>query len=99
MKSITILITVLIVCWDSSVSMGWTTGVQYLAEAVIFFFSTESTPALRPTQLPIQWVPGALSLGVKQLGYEADNSPPSRARLRKHGHLQSHIYIHGVVLS
>jgi hypothetical protein len=25
----------------------------------------------------IQWVPGALSLGVKQPGREADDSPPS----------------------
>jgi hypothetical protein len=31
--------------------------------------------ALGPTQLPIQWVPGALSLGVKWQGREADHSP------------------------
>jgi hypothetical protein len=30
-------------------------------------------------QPPIQWVPGALSLGVKQLGREADHSPSSSA--------------------
>jgi len=29
-----------------------------------------------PTQPPIQWVPGALSVGVKQPGCEADHSPP-----------------------
>jgi hypothetical protein len=28
------------------------------------------------TQLPIQWVPGALSLGVERPGCEADHSPP-----------------------
>jgi hypothetical protein len=32
--------------------------------------------ALRPTQPPIQWVRGALSLGVKQPRREADHSPP-----------------------
>jgi hypothetical protein len=32
---------------------------------------------LGPTQPPIQWVPGALSLGVKWPGREADHSPPS----------------------
>jgi hypothetical protein len=26
---------------------------------------------------PIEWVPGALSLGVKRPGREADHSPPS----------------------
>jgi len=33
--------------------------------------------ALRPTQLPIQWVRGTLSLGLKRPGHEADHSPPS----------------------
>jgi hypothetical protein len=31
------------------------------------------------TQPLIKWVPGALSLGVKRLGCEADHSPPSSA--------------------
>jgi hypothetical protein len=29
-----------------------------------------------------QWVLGALSLGVTQLGYEADHSPPSSAKVK-----------------
>jgi hypothetical protein len=33
----------------------------------IFLFSTTSRPALRPTQPPIQWIPGTISLGVKTL--------------------------------
>jgi hypothetical protein len=40
---------------------------------------TTSRTALGPTQPPIQWVPGTLSLGVKQLGCEADHSTPSSA--------------------
>jgi hypothetical protein len=34
-----------------------------------------------PTQLPIQWVPAALSMGVKRPGREADHSPPSSAEV------------------
>jgi hypothetical protein len=33
-----------------------------------------------PTQPPIQWVPEALSLGVKRPGHEAGHSPPSSPR-------------------
>jgi hypothetical protein len=36
--------------------------------------------ALGPTQPPIQWVPGALSLGVKWPGREADHSPPGQRK-------------------
>jgi hypothetical protein len=36
-----------------------------------------------PTQTPIQWVPGALSLGVKLLGCEADHSLPSSAKVKE----------------
>jgi hypothetical protein len=39
--------------------------------------------ALRPTQPPIQWVAGALSLGVKRQGSEADHSPPSSAEVKE----------------
>jgi hypothetical protein len=60
-----------------------------------------SRPALGPTQPPIQWVPVALSPGVKRLGREADHSPPASAGVKK-----MYIYIsippirhHGVVLN
>jgi hypothetical protein len=42
----------------------------------IFLSTTASRAALGPTHPPIQWVPGALSLRVKQPGREADHSPP-----------------------
>jgi len=38
----------------------------------IFLFTTSPRPALVPTQPPIQWIPGTLSLGVKRLGPKAD---------------------------
>jgi len=41
-----------------------------------------SRPALRPTQHPIQWAPGALSLGVKQLRCRIDHSSPSSAKVK-----------------
>jgi hypothetical protein len=48
-----------------------------------FLFSITSTPAVGPTQPPIQWVPGVLSLGVKRSGREADHSPPASAEVKK----------------
>jgi hypothetical protein len=39
----------------------------------IFPFTAISRLVLVPTQLPIQWVQGALLLGVKHLGHEADH--------------------------
>jgi hypothetical protein len=49
----------------------------------IFPFTTASRTALGPTQPPIQWIPGALSLGVKRPGREADHSSPSSAEVRE----------------
>jgi len=49
----------------------------------MFFFITASKMALGPTQPPIQWEPGALFLWVKQLGSEADHSPPSSAEVKE----------------
>jgi hypothetical protein len=46
-------------------------------------FTTASRTALGPTQLPILWVPGALSLGVELLGSESDHSPPSSAEVKE----------------
>jgi hypothetical protein len=48
----------------------------------IFVLTTLSRTALGPTQPPIQWVRGALSLGVKRPGHEADHSHPSGAAVK-----------------
>jgi hypothetical protein len=48
----------------------------------IFFFTTASRTALGPTQAPIQWVPRALSLGIKRVGREADHSLPFSAEVK-----------------
>jgi len=50
--------------------------------AEIFLFTTTSRPALGPTQALIQWVPMALSLGVKRPGREVDHSPPANAEVK-----------------
>jgi hypothetical protein len=65
----------------------------------IFLFTTESKSPLEPTQHPIQWVPGALSLGVKRPRREADHSPPSSAEVKNAWRytFTPSIHLHGVV--
>jgi hypothetical protein len=48
----------------------------------IFLFTTASRTALGPTQPPVQWIPGSLSLGLKRPGHEADHSLPSSAEVK-----------------
>jgi hypothetical protein len=66
--------------------MGWMMGVLGIDSQWglgIFLFTTVSRMALGPTQLPIQWVLGALSLRVKQQGCEAvPPLPQYAARVR-----------------
>jgi hypothetical protein len=64
--------------------MGWmirVLGFDSQQGLGIFLFTIASRMALEPTQPPIQWVSGAFFLGVKQLGCEADHSPPSSAEV------------------
>jgi hypothetical protein len=46
-------------------------------------FSTSSRPALGSTQTPIQWVPWALSSGVKRPVREADHLSPASWDVKK----------------
>jgi hypothetical protein len=67
----------------------------------IFLFTIASRIALRRIQSPTQWVPAALSLGVKRPEREADQSCPSSAVVKEcvELYLHSPIRLHGVVLS
>jgi hypothetical protein len=69
---------------DSSVGIGLgyflevrSSSVRFPEGLGIFLSTTASRTALRATQPPIQWEPGALILGVKRPGREADPSPPT----------------------
>jgi hypothetical protein len=59
-------------------------------EYLIFLFTTASKMALGPTLPPIQWVPGALSLGIKRPGREADHSPQSSTEVKEWVELHLH---------
>jgi hypothetical protein len=75
---------------DSSVGIStdygledWMIGVRIPAGAGKFLFDTVSRPALGPTQPPIQWVIGLISLGVKRPKRETGHSPPSSAEVKE----------------
>jgi hypothetical protein len=76
---------------DSSVGVTLGYGLDDRGSRVRFpagagnfsFFTTASRTALGLTQPPIQWVLGALSLGAKRPGREADHSPPSSAEVKE----------------
>ena len=49
------------------------TRSSFLEKGKFFFFSKTSISALGPTQLTVEWVPVALSLGVKRPGREVNH--------------------------
>jgi len=69
---------------DSIVTDLWVRlyGVRFTACQVIFPFSKTPTPALAPTQPPVQWVTLAVLPGVKRWGREAYDSHPSSADVK-----------------
>jgi hypothetical protein len=64
-------------------------------------FTTETRPALGPTQAPIQWVPGGSFPGIKRPGRETDHTPPSSTEVQNAWSSTStpSIRCHGMVLS
>jgi hypothetical protein len=66
-----------------------------------FLFPTASRAALGPTHPPLQWVVGALSLGVKRPGREADHHLHQVPRSKNTWSYTSTppIHLHGVVRS
>jgi hypothetical protein len=75
--------------------------IQFSAGAGTFSLQYRVQNGSGPTQPPIQWVPGAVSVGVKRPGREADHSPPSSADVKEcvELYLHSSVLLHGVVLS
>jgi hypothetical protein len=76
-------------CWAT----GWTIevlGFGFRRELGIFLFTTSSRTGLDPTQAPIQWSPGALTVGVKRPVRKADLSPPSSAEVKDFVELYFH---------
>jgi hypothetical protein len=57
-------------------------GVRFWVGARLLPLSKSSRLVLWPIQPPIQWLLGALSMGVKQPGREADHPPPTCAEVR-----------------
>jgi hypothetical protein len=60
-----------------------TTTTTITTNLGIFLFATASRTAPEPTRPPIQWVTGALSIGVKRPEREAAHSPPSNAEFKE----------------
>jgi hypothetical protein len=58
-------------------------GFESRQDLGIFLFTTASRLALGPTQPRIQWIPGALSLGVMRPGRETYHSPPYCAEIKE----------------
>jgi hypothetical protein len=59
-------------------------GVRVPVRSKNSLFSTSYTPAVGPSQPPIQWVPGVWFLpGIKRQGREADHSPPACVEVKK----------------
>jgi hypothetical protein len=83
---------------------GWTIrvlGFDSRRGLGVLFTTAVSRTALGSTQLPIQWIRGTLSLGVKRPEREADHSSPSSAEIKEWVELYLHspIRLHGVVIS
>jgi hypothetical protein len=57
--------------------------VRFLTGAGNFSLHHRVQNGSGPTQPPIQWAPGALSLGVKRPRREPDRSPPSSAEVKE----------------
>jgi hypothetical protein len=76
--------SVLLCAWATDWTIG-VLGFDFRRALGVFLFTTASRTVLGPTQPPIQWVPGTLSLGVKRPGREADHSSPSSAEVRMRG--------------
>jgi len=76
------------VIWHSAMLAGlykvWTYPLRnnsILGGAKICLLSTTTRPSLGPSQSPVQWERRVFCVEVKRLEREADNSPPSSAKI------------------
>jgi hypothetical protein len=80
-------------CRDSSVGVATSYGLNgrgsIPVRIKVLLFPITSRSALVRTQPPMQWVPGAVSLGLKRPGLEADHSPPCNAEDENGGAIPS----------
>jgi hypothetical protein len=79
---------------DRNSILGWTSG--------FFLFATVTRLFVGPTQSPVQWVPGAISPGVKRPWLEAEHSHPANAEFKNAWSYTSStplIRLHSVVFS
>jgi hypothetical protein len=73
-------------------------GVRVPVRSTIFF--SPGRPDRSGAQPLIQWVPGAVSPGLKRQEREADHSPPASAGQENVDlYIHSNIRLHGVVLN
>ena len=73
--------------WDRSVNtvtrlLTVRFGLQIPAALKDILFSQKSGPAVWPNQLPLQWIPAALSPGVKRPGRNGHRLPPCSAGVK-----------------
>jgi hypothetical protein len=87
--------------WYSAELRAGCRGFESRQGLGIFLFTTMLRSTLGPIKPPIQWLPGALSLGVKWPEYEADHSPPAIAEVKIAWSYTTALLVrlHGVVLS
>jgi hypothetical protein len=75
-------------------------GVRFQSGYENFMFPTASRPALGLTDLPIEWVTGAASPGVKRQGRDADHFHPSSAEFKNGGGIPPlPIHLHRVMFN
>jgi hypothetical protein len=90
--------------WSTQPKLYWVLFWWIMTSDLLNYCSSDNlyiSFTLGPTQPPIQWLPGALSLGVKRPGREADHSPPTNAEIKNAWSYTSTlpVHLHGVVLS
>jgi hypothetical protein len=69
-------------------------GSHSRQEQEIFLLSTANIPAPGPTQPPVQWIPGSVSVWVKRPGMKlAEHSPLSGAEVKNGGAIPTLPYI------